>query len=150
MIKIDYPTFQPAIKIIREKEFIFDGHRKQWVQLTPEEWVRQNFLAYLVKVKYYPAPLIAVEKEIKLGELVKRFDIVVYNRQSMPWMIIECKEMKVALAPSVLHQALRYNISLAVPYIVITNGNHCHGFCVNNNQLEEMDQLPAFNTDTNE
>ncbi|MEI8059780.1 MAG: type I restriction enzyme HsdR N-terminal domain-containing protein, partial [Ferruginibacter sp.] len=74
MIKIDYPLYQPKIKKEKDKEFIFDEVRKRWIILTPEEWVRQNFLQYLIVVKKYPAVLIAVEKEISLGDLKKRFD----------------------------------------------------------------------------
>src|SRR2546422_6389986 len=106
MIKIEYPLYQPKIKKQPGKELIFDEVRKKWVQLTPEEWVRQNFLQYLIQIKHYPATLIAVEKEIKLGELKKRFDIVVYDAGSKPWMIIECKEMNVELNKQVLDQVL--------------------------------------------
>lgn len=84
------------IKAINGKDQIFDPFRKTWVVLTPEEWVRQNLLQYLVQTLHYPSSLIAVEKEIKLGELSKRFDIVVYKNE-LAWMIIECKEAKVAL-----------------------------------------------------
>ena len=94
MIKIEYPPYQPEIKKEQDKEFIFDAFRKRWILLTPEEWVRQNFLQYLVRVKNYPASLIAVEKELRLGEMKKRFDIVVYDAGSRPWMLVECKEMK--------------------------------------------------------
>jgi hypothetical protein len=146
MIKIDYPAYQPKIKKQLSKEFIFDEVRKQWTILTPEEWVRQNFLQYLVQVKKYPAALIAVEKEIRLGELTKRFDIVVYDRETFPWMIIECKEMDVALTETVLNQALRYNISLDVRYIVITNGSHCYGFSGSSGMLNELNELPEFNS----
>ena len=79
MIKIEYPPYQPKIKTEEGREMIFDEVRRRWVVLTPEEWVRQNFLQYLVQVMKYPASLIAVEKEIRLGELKKRFDIVVYD-----------------------------------------------------------------------
>ncbi len=144
MIKIEYPTYQPKIKSHQGKEFIFDDIRKQWTMLTPEEWVRQNFLQYLIQVKKYPSALIAVEKEIRLGELSKRFDMVVYDRNTQPWMIIECKEMGVVLNESVLNQVLRYNISLNVPYIVITNGSHCIAFSTNNGKLAELYILPQF------
>ena len=144
MIKIDYPAYQPKIKEQLGKEFIFDEIRKQWMMLTPEEWVRQNFLQYLIQVKKYPSSLIAVEKEIQLGELAKRFDIVVYDQNTQPWMIIECKEMEVALNEQVLNQALRYNITLNVPYIVITNGTHCFGFLGKKGILEELSELPNF------
>ena len=144
MIKIEYPAYQPKIKDQLGKEFIFDEIRKQWVMLTPEEWVRQNFLQYLIQVKQYPASLIAVEKEIQLGDLTKRFDIVVYDHNTLPWMIIECKEMTVALNEQVLNQALRYNITLNVPYIVITNGTHCFGFTGKRGALVELSDLPDF------
>ena len=142
MIKIENPPYQPRIKKENEKEFIFDDVRKRWVVLVPEEWVRQNFLQYLTRVKKYPASLIAVEKEIKLGDLKKRFDIVVYDRDSKPWMIIECKEMNVPLDRSVLDQVLRYNISLQVPYLAITNGSYCMALSFEKHTMIEIDELP--------
>ena len=144
MIKIEYPPYQPRIKKENEKEFIFDEVRKRWVVLVPEEWVRQNFLQYLTRVKKYPASLIAVEKEIKLGDLKKRFDIVVYDRNSKPWMIIECKEMNVPLDRSVLDQVLRYNISLQVPYLAITNGSYCMALSFEKHTMIEIDELPVL------
>jgi hypothetical protein len=144
MIKIEYPEYQPKIKEEDNKEVIFDEVRRRWVVLTPEEWVRQNFLQYLVRVRKYPASLIAVEKEIKLGELKKRFDIVVHDRNTKPWMIVECKEMSVPLNRSVLDQALRYNMTLQVPYLVITNGKFCMATAIVNNELKEMDDLPEL------
>ncbi len=142
MIKIEYPPYDPRIKKEDDKEFIFDEVRRSWVLLTPEEWVRQNFLQYLIKVKKYPASLIAVEKEIKLGDLKKRFDIVVYDSATKPWMIIECKEMNVPLTRAVLEQVLRYNITLNVPYLVITNGSYCMAYNCLPNQLIEINGLP--------
>ncbi len=145
MIKINYPEYHPKIKKEKDKEFIFDEVRKRWIILTPEEWVRQNFLQYLIQVKKYPAALIAIEKEIKLGDLKKRFDIVVYGSSSKPWMIIECKEMNVDLSKQVLHQVLRYNITMQVPYLVITNGSYCMAFQCINNQLKDLVELPEKN-----
>ena len=144
MIKIEYPPYQPKTKKENDATFIFDNIRKRWILLTPEEWVRQNFLQYLIHVKNYPATLIAIEKEIQLGELRKRFDIVVYDKNSKPWMIIECKEMDVTLNKAVLDQVLRYNISLRVPYLVITNGSYCYAFTNENGQLAELTALPSF------
>ena len=142
MIKIEYPPYQPKIKKKADKEFIFDEIRKRWVVLTPEEWVRQNFLQYLTQLKKYPASLIAIEKEIKLGELKKRFDIVVYDADTRPWMIVECKEMNVPLDKTVLDQALRYNMTLKVPYLVITNGSYCMAFNLKENKFLEINFLP--------
>ena len=112
MLKIEFPPYQPKIKRVNDKDFIFDEVRKRWVLLTPEEWVRQNFLQYLIFVKKYPASLIAVEKQIRLNDLKKRFDIVVFDQNSQPWMIVECKAMDVPLDKTVLDQVLRYNASL--------------------------------------
>ena len=144
MVKIEYPPFNPKIKLKDGRDTIFDEVRKKWILLTPEEWVRQNFLQYLLLVKKYPASLIAVEKEIQLNDLKKRFDIVVYHQNSQPWMVIECKEMNVALDEKVLDQVLRYNIHLQVKYIVITNGYYCHIFNTNNNQLTTVNAIPDF------
>jgi hypothetical protein len=145
MIKIEYPPYAPKIKGAQGREFIFDEVRRQWVTLTPEEWVRQNFLQYLVYVKNYIPSLIAVEKEIKLGETKKRFDIVVYDANAKPFMLVECKEMNVELTEKVLNQALRYNIAMQVPYIVITNGAYCMAFNCTNNNFIQMSELPLIN-----
>lgn len=144
MITIEYPSYQPKIKEETGKEFIFDEIRKKWVILTPEEWVRQNFLQYLVQVKNYPASLIAVEREIELADIKKRFDIVVYNSRYQPFMIVECKEMSVAIDQRTLDQALRYNIPLRVPYLVLTNGNYCFAFSTANGVMQELHDIPLY------
>lgn len=143
MIKINYPLYDFRIKEEDGKELIFDDFRKIWVRLTPEEWVRQNILQYLVQVKNYPASLIAIEKEIALGELKKRFDILVY-KAAKPWMVIECKEMNVVLNESVLKQVLNYNITLQAAYLMITNGTSIYGFALNNGSAEPLPQFPDF------
>jgi hypothetical protein len=143
MIRISFPEPQFRIKEAEGKEWIFDGFRKQWVRLTPEEWVRQNMLQYLVQVKQYPASLIAVEKEIMVGELKKRFDILVY-RNDQPWMMIECKEMNVPIDESVLRQILTYNSRLKVNFLVITNGNTSYGFAIHNDEVSMIEEFPDF------
>lgn len=122
MITVQFP--QPDFRLKREgeKRFIFDEIRKAWLLLTEEEWVRQNFIAYLKKTLHYSSSLIALEKEILLNGLKKRFDILVYDRNHQPWMMIECKAPDVRLSEDVLQQILRYNISVPVRFIVITNG----------------------------
>ena len=144
MIKIDYPVYDFKIRREKNTEFIFDAMRKRWLALTPEEWVRQNFLQYIVQIKSYPASLIAIEKEIYLGELKKRCDIVVYSRDTLPWMIIECKEMKEQLNAKVLDQVLRYHITLPATYLVVTNGSYCFGFEKRKEQFYEIDELPEY------
>ena len=144
MIRIEYPACSFKMKEEEGKEFIFDEFRKQWLRLTPEEWVRQNFLQYLLQVKKYPASLTAVEKEIRLGELKKRFDILVYDAQHRPWLMVECKGMDMALNQDVLHQLLRYNVAVPVPYLVITNGEYCAAFARKDGRLEALTHLPDF------
>ncbi len=146
MIKIAYPSYQPLIKTENNKEKIFDPIRKKWIILNPEEWVRQNFLQYLVNVLGYPASLIAIEKEISLGELKKRFDIVIY-RNSLPYIIVECKEMNAPLSKNVLYQVLRYNTFIQASVIIITNGSYCMAFEKNKSDFKELDTIPAFNED---
>jgi hypothetical protein len=138
---IEFPPYQPQIKKEQGKEFIFDSNRRQWVRLTPEEWVRQNFMNYLILEKKYPSSLIAIEKEIKVGEMRKRFDIVVY-KDSKPWLIVECKEMNTALNEKVVQQIITYNISLQVPYLIITNGKETLGLIVNDEGFASIQSLP--------
>jgi hypothetical protein len=143
MIKIHYPEHDFKIRQENSREFIFDELRKAWIRLTPEEWVRQNFLQYLVKVKKYPISMIALEKEIQLGELKKRFDMLVYDSSHQPWMMVECKAPDVPLNQHVLNQVLRYNISIPVPFLVITNGTYVAGFERKISGLEMVNDLPA-------
>ncbi len=143
MIKIEYPDYPYKIKTADGREMIFDELRKSWVRLTPEEWVRQNFLQYLVQVKKYPASMIAVEKEIYLGEMTKRFDVLVYNSVHTPWMMVECKSMEVVIDENVLHQVLRYNMSVPVMFLVLTNGTSVYAFERRAGGLEMIDLIPA-------
>lgn len=143
MISIDFPSHTLKIKQEQGKEYIFDSVRKKWMRLTPEEWVRQNFLQYLLQEKKYPSSLIAVEKEIKLGDLKKRCDIVIYKNQK-PWMVIECKEPGISLKDMVWEQVLAYNITLQVTYIIITNGNETLGFEITENQVKAVESLPIW------
>jgi len=105
--------------------------------------VRQNFVRYLVS-KNFPASLIAIEKKIMLGEMVKRFDILVFDQQHRPWMMVECKSMNVPLTRDVLDQVLRYNITVPVRYLVITNGSFCMAFVKEGGSLQQLDAFPEF------
>ena len=144
MIIINYPEPDFRIKNKEGKESIFDILRKKWVVLTPEEWVRQNFIKYLIEDKKYPSSLIATEKELRLGELKKRFDILVYDKNHKPWLMVECKSMEVKLDEAVLQQVLRYNISIPVKFLVITNGSNCYVWENKNGQLVECTEIPAM------
>ena len=143
MLEINYP--QPGFRVKKEngKDFLFDPLRKKWLLLTGEEWVRQNFVQYLVRVKNYPAALIALEKMISLGELKKRFDILVYNNSHQPWMMIECKEMNVKLNDNVLQQILRYNMAVPVKFMVITNGKETFAWEKTETGLKTISDLPS-------
>lgn len=144
MLVIHYP--EPAFQIRAKDghELIFDPLRKKWLLLTPEEWVRQNLIQYLVRVKKYPTALIAMEKLIKLGELKKRFDILVYDQQHRPWMMIECKAPSVNLDENVLHQLLRYHISVPTGFLVISNGNMAYAWEKKDRTLELISELPEW------
>lgn len=144
MIKVNYP--EPVFRFKEEhgKEMIFDFIRKQWLLLNEEEWVRQNFIQFLVQELKYPLELIAVEKEIQLGDLKKRFDILVYDRDHKPWMLIECKAGEVNLNEKVLYQVLRYNISMPASFLVITNGKLTYAWEKRGGELKEILQMPVW------
>lgn len=143
MIKIAYPSYPFKIEMKDGKEQIFDPLRKKWIRLTPEEWVRQNFLQYLLQIKHYPPSLIAIEKEITVGELKKRFDILVYKNDS-PWLLVECKEMNIPVDETVFHQLLRYQSSLQAGYIIITNGNETKGWATINKEIVCLTAIPDY------
>jgi len=144
MIAVNYP--EPGFRYKKEegKEFIFDTIRKVWLFLTEEEWVRQNFIQFLVQVMKYPVSLLALEKEIQLGELKKRFDILIYDKNHQPWMLVECKGPGIKLEDPVLHQVLRYNISIPVSYIIITNGHYTQGWEKVGTELKEIQEMPLW------
>lgn len=144
MIKIAYPAYPYKIKAVNGKERIFDNIRKQWVTLTPEEWVRQNFLQYLIQVKKYPGALIAVEKEIRLSGLVKRCDIIVYDPLANPLLITECKAMDIPIDSTVAEQIIRYNMALPVRYLVLTNGSYCFAFERTGSDFLPLKEIPDW------
>lgn len=141
---MNYP--EPVFRFKKEdgRELIFDFIRKQWLVLNEEEWVRQNFIQFLVQEMKYPLELIAVEKEIQLGDLKKRFDILVYDRNHKPWMLIECKAREITLNEKTLLQALRYHISMPASFLVITNGHFTYAWENAAGELKELEQLPVW------
>ena len=143
MIEVKYPKPEFRIKTEHGRRYIFDTVRKSWLLLTGEEWVRQNFVNYLVNYLHYPSTVIALEKEIRLGELKKRFDILIYDRLHKPWMLVECKEPEVKLSETVLQQVLRYNISVPVDFIIITNGISTLGW-KKENDLLLLKEMPSW------
>jgi hypothetical protein len=144
MISVSYP--EPSFRTKNEngRVFIFDNIRKVWLLLTEEEWVRQNFVSYLSRELNYPSTLIALEKEIILNGLKKRFDILVYNKDHQPWMLVECKAEGVKLNEHVLQQVLRYNITVPVEYIILTNGKATIGWKKENQGLQLINAMPVW------
>ena len=122
MTKVEFGKYDFKVKEQDKKKFIFDIARKKWVFLSPEEWVRQHILHYLVHDKKYPTSLIAVERGIELNGTQKRFDLVVFSNSGKPKMIIECKAPEEPLNEKVFEQIARYNLSLKVDYLWVTNG----------------------------
>ena len=143
MLQIQFPEYNFRIKKDKQRHLIFDEIRRLWVTLTPEEWVRQNLLQYLIQKKKYPASLISVEKMIIVGELKKRYDVVVY-RNHQPWMIIECKERSTPINTAVIEQVMRYNMALSIHYFVVSNGNETYAYHIADNGLTELNELPEF------
>ncbi|MDY6800728.1 MAG: type I restriction enzyme HsdR N-terminal domain-containing protein [Bacteroidota bacterium] len=146
MERLNLPTYSFNIKFKEQRKYIFDFIRKKYVLLTPEEWVRQNFLKYLVEEKKYPASLIAVEKEFKLNTLSKRSDAVVYNRLGQPFLIVECKATNVKIDQKVFDQIVRYNMKLNVEYLVVTNGltHYCCKIDVENQNYYFLKDIPEL------
>lgn len=142
MINVQFPVPQFSIKMKGGKHFIFDSIRRRWLRLTEEEWVRQNIVAYLVQTLGYPKESIALEKEILVNGMKKRFDILVYDNSHQPWLLVECKAPGVPLSEDVLQQALRYNLSVPVAWIVITNGSTTAGWKKEGLQLKMVNDLP--------
>lgn len=122
MQELNFPFFQFRTKSEGNKPLIFDAFRKKWVVLTPEEWVRQHVLRYLHEVKDFPIGLTAVEASITINGLKRRCDIIYYNQHKKPVFLVECKAPEVELNQAVFDQVLRYNLTVGVPFLFITNG----------------------------
>ena len=132
-------------RLYNGKEQIFCEWRRRWVRLTPEEWVRQQLLHRLVEQLGYPASLIAVEAPIKVGEVQKRCDAIVYNHSMIPLVLIECKAETVPLTQKTMDQAATYNRKLQVPYLILHNGPQTIVAKVNDNTISFINAIPQFN-----
>jgi predicted type IV restriction endonuclease len=142
---LDYPNYPFKIEKRDGKDCIFDPNRKKWIVLTPEEWVRQHFIQYLIQVKSYPSSLISIEKEFQLGELKKRFDIVVY-KDATPWMLIECKEASTNLNEAVIQQLFLYQHVIQATYIIATNGHQTIGAKITSGTLYMIESIPDYHS----
>ena len=145
--ELNLPSFEARLRLVKQRKEIFDGFRNKFVKLTPEEWVRQHTIHYLVNELNYPKNRIAVELTLNLNGLTKRADIVVYNVSLQPWMIVECKASSIKLSQAVFDQAARYNLVMNVPFLVITNGIQLWAASVNRatGLISRLTGLPGWN-----
>jgi hypothetical protein len=146
MTQLNFPGYPFRIMENNGKPTIFDPVRKKYVVLTPEEWVRQHVIQFLSLEKQIPLSLISVESEIRLYNTRKRFDIVVCDRNGKPLILVECKAPSVPLSQEVLDQAIRYNMTLKVSLLMLTNGLQ-HIFCrvdTVSGSVQSISDLPAY------
>ena len=128
MQALNFPTYTFKLKSSENKQYIFDVIRKKYVVLTPEEWVRQHAVNFLIHEKKYPPSLIAVEKQLLVNNLKKRFDILIFNRKGFPELIVECKSPTTKIKQDAFDQIARYNLKLNAKFLIVTNGLQ-HYFC---------------------
>ncbi len=146
MIKLNLPETEMRFCKKDSGTFVFDPFRKKFVKLTPEEWVRQNFLAWLVNYLGYPKGLIAVEAPLKYNSLQKRADAVIYNKAGSPLMIVECKSAHIEINQDTFSQAASYNFSFRTKYLVLTNGimHYCCKLDFDNKNYQFLKEIPRY------
>jgi hypothetical protein len=137
---LNLPEYSFKIRGKEGEEMILDLLRRKFVKLTPEEWVRQNFIQYLINEGKYPLGLMGIEMQHRYNKLKKRTDILVHDRSGKPVMIVECKAPEILLEENVFEQIVTYNIKLRVPYLVVTNGLH-HWACKFNSDFTDWEYL---------
>jgi len=147
MLQLNLPQYSFRIKKQNEKLVIFDSQRKRYVALTPEEWVRQNFIRFLIEEKGYPAAYLAIEKQLNMNGMKKRCDAILYNEHVQPFLIIELKAPNVAISQATFDQVAVYNAKLKVDFFIISNG--IEHFCCKVNtetaRYEFFPEIPDFN-----
>ena len=146
MQKLNLPEYDFRIKKEGEKQYIFDAIRKKFIVLTPEEWVRQNFIQYLKKEKNYPENLMAVEKQIIVNGKQRRFDLLIYLRNGQPHLIAEFKAPNVKITQDAFDQVVRYNMALRVERVIVSNGLQ-HFACEIDyvkNSFSYLPEIPVF------
>ena len=146
MQKLQFPSYSFRFKNSENKIAIFDEIRKKFILLTPEEWVRQHVVQYLLQDKNYPKSYVNIEKLIKVNELNKRYDIVVYLPNGELFLLIECKAPEVKITQQTFDQIARYNLVLNAKYLMVSNGLN-HYFCkidFENEKYVFLEELPNF------
>ena len=144
MIRLNLPEFEYKVKKTSGKVSIFDIIRKKYVILTPEEWVRQSMVHFLVESLKYPRSLISIETGLKYNLLAKRSDILVYDRDASPFLLIECKTFQFPINQKAMDQLATYNKTISAPYIALTNGLKHYCIEVKKGQNAPLDNFPAF------
>ncbi|MAW21346.1 MAG: hypothetical protein CMD16_02995 [Flavobacteriales bacterium] len=144
--QLNLPIADLKIKLVKGTTQVFDVVRKKYFQLTDEEWVRQNFLHYLNSEKKYPFGLMGVEKMIKYNNKRTRADIVLYNKDGSPRVIVECKAPHVEITQDTFNQIARYNFMLRVDFLILTNGMkyYCCKMDYENNTSSYVKEVPHF------
>ena len=146
MYKLNFPLYQIPIKNKENKTLVFDSIRKKWLKLVPEEWVRLNCIEFLINEKKISRSLISVEKEFKLNNLKKRFDIVVFNKKGEIYLLVECKAPNVKISQSVFNQITKYNLVLKSKFLMISNGINHYFFAMDfkSQKIEFLKDLPSY------
>ena len=139
-------SFSIKTKLVNSKEYLFDELRKKWILSTPEEEIRQQFWKYLHFEKKYPVSLMAIEKTIVINGLNKRFDLLIYDRNGNPNIIVECKSRNVKINESTLDQILSYQYKIGAKYLVLTNGNetYCIGIDLSSKKVKYLEDIPQY------
>ena len=136
MKELNLPQYSFKITGKDGNEMILDPVRRKYVKLTPEEWVRQNFVQYLINEGKYPAGLLGIEILFRFNKLKRRVDILVHNRTGEPVLIVECKSPDVKIDESVFEQIATYNMKFKVPYLVVTNGLHHYACKIDHKEMK--------------
>ena len=144
MDKLNLPPFNFAIKEFENGLHVYDTVRKKYIKLTPEEWVRQHFVHYLITEHRYPKSLFRLETGLRYNELLKRSDVLVYDRDGKPFVLAECKSAKTRLDEKVLRQAATYNYSLRPKFLIVTNGMEFLCTRLDSGQPEWLQSIPEF------
>lgn len=146
MQKLNFPAYTFRFKNSENKVAIFDVIRKKFIILTPEEWVRQHTVQFLLEEKKYPKSYINVEKLIKVNDTSKRYDIAVFKPNGELFLLVECKAPEVPISQDTFDQIARYNLKLKAEYLMVTNGLN-HYFCqmdFENEKYVFLKELPNF------
>jgi len=143
---LNLPQYTFRIKEKLGKKLIFDGFRRRWVALTPEEWVRQNFARYLTEEKHFPASLVAIERSLRINQRDFRTDIVLFWKSGNPLVVVECKAPEVKISQQVFDQIARYNLDLRVSYLIVTNGlaHYCCRFDQSQLSYTFLPEIPDY------